>query len=404
MIIPAWLPILLGFLTAVGPLSTDMYLPAFPAIEVALGGTAGTAQITLATWFVGLAVGQITQGTLSDRYGRRLPLIVGTAIYAVAGLGCALAPNMFLLSLFRFIAAFGGSAGMVIPRAIVRDISDGQNAARMMSRLILVMGAAPILAPSLGGAILGFASWRWIFGVMALFGAICCVLVWRLLPDTLPEQNRVRLSFGGLATRYVSILRERGFITHALMGGFATFSMFAFLGGSPYVFIELYHLSPRQFGGLFGVSATGFILASQINPRVLPRFGAHRVMRLAVRVLLAATLTLTIAAFIQPAEWWMLAVPIMFAMATNGFNMPNTTVAALSRHAGHAGSASAVMGTLQFLMGSVSGLTVGLASDGTARPMAVLMLIGACGAVICDWRRPRPPSATTVTRERSPAA
>ena len=413
MIIPKWLPILLGFLTAVGPLSTDMYLPAFPAIEASLGGLAGTAQITLATWFAGLAVGQITQGTLSDRYGRRGPLIAGTVIYTLASIGCALAPNLFMLSLFRFIAAFGGSAGMVIPRAIVRDLSDGHAAARLMSRLMLVMGAAPILAPSLGGIVLGVATWRVIFGIMAGFGLICCVLVWRFLPDTLPRQSRVQLTFGGLVTRYVSILRERSFITHALMGGFSTFAMFAFLGGSPYVFIEIYHLTPSMFGALFGVSATGFILASQINPRILPRFGAHRVMRVAVRTMLLAAILLTVAAFMRPVSWVWLAVPIMLAMDTNGFNMPNTAVGALSRHAAHAGSASAVMGTLQFMMGAVSGLVVGLAADGTARPMAILMLIGGIGAVTSDLCRPKPPSKPpstegksdiSMTRERRPVA
>ena len=404
MRIPSWLPILLGFLTAVGPLSTDMYLPAFPAIEASLGGLPGTAQVTLATWFAGLAVGQITQGTLSDRYGRRLPLVVGTAIYALAAAGCALAPNLASLSIFRFVAAFGGSASMVIPRAIVRDLADGQAAARLMSRLMLVMGAAPILAPSLGGLMLGVASWRAIFWVMATFGGICCVLVWRFLPDTLPEQRRVKLGLGGLASRYVGILRERGFITHAAMGGFAMFGMFAFLGGSPGVFIQVYHLSPQAYGGLFGISAAGFIAASQINPRLLPRVGASRVMRVAVRVFFCAALALTVAAFLQPANWAFIAVPIFFCMGSQGFTMPNAVVGALSRHAAHAGSASAVMGTLQFLMAGVSGLLVGLLSDGTARPMALLMLSGAGAAVLCDLCRPAPKAAIVNPRARSPVA
>ena len=413
MIIPPWLPTLLGFLIAVGPLSTDMYLPAFPAIEASLGGVAGTAQITLATWFAGLAVGQITQGTLSDRYGRRAPLMAGTLVYTLASVGCALAPNLLMLSLFRFLAAFGGSAGMVIPRAIVRDLADGHAAARLTSRLMLVMGVAPILAPSLGGLILGVATWRVIFAIMAGFGAICCVLVWKFLPDTLPRQNRVRLSFGGMVTRYAKILRDRSFITHALMGGFSTFAMFAFLGGSPHVFIELYHLTPRMFGALFGMAACGFIVASQINPRILPRFGASRVMRTAVRVFLAAATVLVVVAFMRPASWVLLAIPLMVAMSTNGFNMPNTTIGALSRHASHAGSASALMGTLQFMMGAVSGLTVGLATDNSARPMALLMLLGGIGAVTCDLCRPKaprkPPPARTesdmpVIRERSPVA
>src|SRR5579859_2800345 len=156
---PVWLPALLGLLSAVGPISTDMYLPAFPAIEAALGGRPGTAQVTLATWFLGLAVGQITQGSLSDRFGRRGPLIVGTGLFTVASIGCALAPDLATLSAMRLLAAIGGSASMVVPRAIVRDLSDGHAAARMMSRLVLVMGVAPILAPTLGGFVLATLGW-----------------------------------------------------------------------------------------------------------------------------------------------------------------------------------------------------------------------------------------------------
>ena len=187
MAFPTWLPLLLGLLTAVGPVSTDMYLPAFPAIEAALGGAPGTAQITLATWFVGLAIGQITQGPLSDRLGRRGPLVVGTVIYTLASVGCAVAPDLFTLSLMRLVAALGGSASMVITRAIVRDLTDGHAAARMMSKLMLVMGAAPILAPTLGGLVLAFAGWQAIFWICALYGAVSCVFVALLLPETLPR-------------------------------------------------------------------------------------------------------------------------------------------------------------------------------------------------------------------------
>jgi DHA1 family bicyclomycin/chloramphenicol resistance-like MFS transporter len=389
MAFPSWLPALLGILTAVGPVSTDMYLPAFPAIEASLGGQPGTAQITLAAWFAGLAVGQITQGTLSDRYGRRAPLIVGTAIYTLASAGCALSPDLATLSAFRLIAAFGGSASMVIPRAIVRDLADGHAAARLMSRLMLVMGVAPILAPSLGGLVLGFASWHLIFWIATVYGALCCVVVWLVLPDTLPAARRVKLSLNGMLVRYVAILRERGFITHALMGGCAMFGMFAFLGGSPDVFIDLYHLSPPNYGALFGLSACGYITASQVSPLLLRRFGADRIMRLAVRVFVCATIVLVVVAFIQPRNWILVAVPICCCTASQGFLMPNSVVGALSRHAGNAGSASALMGTLQFCLGSVSGVVVGMASDGTARPMAMLMLSGAIGAAVADLCRPR---------------
>jgi DHA1 family bicyclomycin/chloramphenicol resistance-like MFS transporter len=388
---PSWLPLLLGLLTAVGPVSTDMYLPAFPAIEQALGGAPGTAQITLATWFVGLAIGQITQGPLSDRLGRRLPLVVGTVIYTLASIGCAIAPNLVILSTMRLVAALGGSASMVITRAMVRDLTDGHAAARMMSKLMLIMGAAPILAPTLGGLILAFAGWQAIFWICAIYGAISCVLVVLLLPETLPAERRVRLSLGAQFGRYSIILRERGFVTRSLMGGCAMFAMFAYLGGSPAVFIDIYHLPPPLYGSLFGCCAAGYIGGSQINPRLIMRFGADRVMRVAVRVFLGATLLLLVSAFLQLPYWWTIAIPIFIMMSTQGFIMPNATVGALTRHAGHAGSASALMGTMQFCLGAVSGVAVGVLTDGTARPMALLIVLGALAANAADLCRIKRP-------------
>ncbi len=389
MRIPRWLPLLLGSLTAVGPVSIDMYLPAFPQIETALGGAPGTAQFTLAAFFAGLAVGQLMQGSLSDRFGRRGPLLAGTALYTLASVGCALAPNLFWLSVFRALAALGGSASMVIPRAIVRDLADGHEAARLMSRLMLVMGAAPILAPTLGGLVLAAAGWQAIFWVIALYGAVCCLAVWRFLPDTLPVRSRVRLGPGALVSRYVSVLRERGFVTHTFAGGMCSFGMFAYIGGSPVVFIEHFHLTPEQFGGVFGVCAAWLIAASQVNPLLLPRFGTGLVLRAALRLSLCATTALTVFAFLNRGGIWGVLIPLFFNMFSFGFVWPNATVRALSRHAAHAGSASAVMGTLQFVLGAVSGMLVGVLSDGSVRPMALLLLAGAIGANIADFLRPR---------------
>jgi DHA1 family bicyclomycin/chloramphenicol resistance-like MFS transporter len=386
---PIWLPALLGLLSAVGPVSTDMYLPAFPAIEAALGGRPGTAQITLATWFVGLAIGQITQGTLSDRFGRRAPLLGGIALYTAASVGCALAPDLTTLAILRFLAAVGGSASMVIPRAIVRDLSDGHAAARMLGQLTLVMGAAPILAPTLGGVVMEHLGWQAIFWIVAVYGGICGIVVWRALPETLPPSRRTHLGFVEQMSRYGSILGERGFITHALLGGCAMFGLFAYLGGSPGVFIGRFHLSPGMYGVLFGCSSTSFIAASQINPRILPRVGAGPVLHVATGVYLLATAALTIVAFTRDGPWWAVVVPVLVSMGSMGFTNPNAIVGALSRHAGHAGSASALMGTMQFCLAAVSGLLVGVAADGTARPMALLMLLGAAGAMAANLCRPK---------------
>jgi DHA1 family bicyclomycin/chloramphenicol resistance-like MFS transporter len=311
-------------------------------------------------------------------------------VYTVASAGCALAPDLVSLSAFRFLAAVGGSASMVIPRAMVRDLADGHAAARLMSRLMLVMGAAPILAPTLGGLVLSVGSWRTIFWFATVYGVVCCVVVSLVLPDTLPARKRVRLGAYAQLARYGMIIRERGFITHAMMGGFAMFAMFAYIGGAPPVFIERFGFSPPEFGALFGCCAFGLILASQINPLVLPRFGANRLMRVAVRTAFAATLVLLVVALSAWGGWLATAAPIAVVVASQGFTNPNATVGALSRHAAHAGMASALMGTLQFLIGAISGVLVGLLDDGTARPLAFLMVLGMAGAVLCDYFRPRP--------------
>ena len=391
------LPLLLGFLTAVGPAATDMYLPAFPAIEESFHAPVGSAQYTLAAWFAGLAVGQISQGTLSDRFGRRLPLIVSTALFTASCVACALAPSILLLAAFRFVSAIAAAASMVIPRAVVRDLADGHAAAILMSRLMLVMGAAPILAPSIGGAVLAFGSWRWIFWVLTAYGLTALVLVSVFLPDTLPPAQRVRLSAAEQLRRYRRIVGEREFLTNSLVGGFGTFGFFAYLAGSSPVFIDGFGFTPAQFGLLFGGCAAGLIACSQINARLLPRFGPFRLLRWATLGDLAATAVLLGLALAGVHRLIAIVPPLFVFVSIAGFVNPNATVGALSRHGAHAGSASALMGMGQFVLGAVSGLLVGVLTDGTARGMAGLMLAGAIGMVVADRCRPLPYTGTPGT-------
>ena len=390
MPIPGWLPILLGFLTAVGPASIDMYLPAFPAIEASLHEPPGSAQYSLATYFAGLAVGQITQGTLADRFGRRRPLIVSTALYTITCAASALAPSILALSGFRFVTAIAAAAGMVIPRAVVRDLADGHEAAILMSRLMLVMGVAPILAPTIGGAVLAFANWRWIFWVMTIYGAICFVVVCLALPDTLPQDRRTRLSLREQFQRYRHILQEPTFVGHAAMAGCGTFAFFAYLAGSSPVFIDGFHWSPSAYAGLFGSCALGLIIASQVNARIVGRVGPSRILSIVAGVDVIATATLAAVAFARLHRLEAVIPPLFVFVTCQGFLNPNATVGALSRHAGHAGSASALMGMGQFLLGAVSGLLVGVFTDGTPRGMAALMLTGAIGMAIANKYRLRP--------------
>lgn len=389
MPVPSWLPLLLGFLTAVVAFSTDMYLPAFPAIEAALGAPTGTAQMTLATWFAGLAVGQITQGTLADRYGRRVPLLLGTAVYTAGCIGCALAPDIFWLSVFRAISALGASAGSVIPRAVVRDLADGHEAARILAKLMLVMAAAPILAPTIGGILLVFWSWRAIFVVFSVYGLISFFLVWLKLPETLSETQRLRLNLGEITSRYLRILRERGFITHTMMGGFGTFGLFAHISSSSPVFILGYGFTPTQFGFVFGACAVGLVSFGQISPRLLPRLGASGVIRIGSTSFLLASASVLALSFLRLDSPATLIPLLIWAVASLGFITPNAAVGALSRHAVHAGAASALMGSLQFAMGALSGLLGGLFTDGTPRGMGALMFLAAIGVAVADRLRPR---------------
>ena len=384
-----WLPALLGFLIAVGPGATDMYLPAFPAVEASFHSAPGTAQLTLASWFAGLAVGQITQGTVSDRFGRRLPLLVGTAGFTLACLGCALAPSIAWLAGFRAVAAFAASASMVIPRAVVRDLADGHAAAIMMSRLMLVMGAAPILAPSIGGLVLLFAHWRMIFVILAIYGAIAGALVWRYLPETLEQERRNRLHLGEQFARYRSILTDRGFVTHAAMGGCASFGMFAYLGGSSPVFIQGFHLSPSVFALVFGLNSIGLIACSQLNARLLRRYSPSQLLAMAQRVSLCSGAVLCGVAFAGVHVLALVMAPIFVSISCMGLTNANAIVGALSRHAAHAGSAAALMGVGQYSLGATSGLLVGLLTDGTPRGMALLMCAGSLGSVIAERFRPR---------------
>ena len=373
--VPAWLPYFLGLFIAVGPAATDMYLPAFPAVEASFGTAPGTAQLTLAAWFAGLSIGQITQGTLSDRFGRRLPLVLGFIVFTISSIGCALAPSLGWLALFRAGAAVGAAAGMVIARAVGRDLADGHAAAVMMSRLVLVMGVAPILAPSIGGAILTFAHWRVIFWLLSAYSAACIILAWRVLPETLPPERRIRLSLAGQAARYLTIIRERTFLTHAIMGASGTFCMFAYLSGSSPVFIEGFGLSPSQFALIFGLCACGLIAGSQLNARLIPRVGLFRM--------------LVIFAFGGVHVLPLIVAPLVVILSCQGFSNANTSAGALSRHAAHAGSAAALMGMLQFGLGAGSGLLVGLLTDGTPRGMAAMMCLGAACAGGADRFRPR---------------
>jgi DHA1 family bicyclomycin/chloramphenicol resistance-like MFS transporter len=386
--IPPWLPILLGFLQAVGPISTDMYLPAFPAIETSLHAQPGSAQLTLGSWIMGISAGQLIQGALADRFGRRSPLLVGTLIYTIGSVACALSGSIGVMSVWRFVAATGASASMVIPRAVVRDITHGHDQARLMSRLILILGAAPILAPTLGGLVLQWSSWRGIFWINAGYGLLALVAAAVKLPDTLPLADRMTLHPITMFHRYKHIFTERAFLTHALMMSFYTFSLCAYLGGSPTVFIDHYHFSPTQYALAFGGVAAVYIVASQLNMKLVRRWDIDGTLRRVSSCYLVMAVIMLFCAIIDVPAWVFMIV-LALTHGINGFLSPTAIVGALRHHAARAGSASALMGTRQFFIGASGGFIVGWLTNGTAVPMVALMVCGAVAAKIADLCRPR---------------
>ena len=368
---------MLGALIAFAPMSIDMYLPGLPTIAAEFGAETSAAQFTLASFFIGLALGQAIHGPLADRYGRKPPLYAGLTLYIVASIGCALAPNLATLIVLRFFQALGGCAGIVIARAIVRDCCDAHTSARVFSLLMLIMGLAPILAPFIGGWILWFAGWRAIFAGLALFGLACLFAVWRHLQETRPKDTIASASIGAALRGYGDLLRDRYFMGYVLTGGLAHAGMFAYITGSPHVFIEVYGVSAQNFGWLFGLNAFGLIASSQVNRHLLARYSTDTILQRANR----ATVLLGLAMLAVAVSGWGglpgLLVPLLGYSITLGFTGPNANANALAYQGRRAGSASALLGALQFGIATLSSMLVGLVGGDSALPMAAV--IAGCG-------------------------
>ena len=374
--------VLLGGLTAFGPLSIDMYLPALPAISRDLVASESLIQLTLTACLIGLALGQLLAGPLSDTLGRRRPLLVGVAIYVLASLLCALAPSAILLVLFRLVQGLAGAAGIVIARAVVRDMYSGVPAARYFSRLILVMGVAPILAPVLGGQVLRVGSWHGIFLVLALVTALLFVsaLVW--LPETLPAHLRRAGSLRDTGRRFGIIARDTRFVGYALSAGLAFGAMFAYISGSPFVLQGIYHVSPQTFSVIFGLNALGFVVTSQINGSLVSRIAPSRLLMGGLIVTAIGGLALLGVLLVGGLGLAAVLVPLFVLVSSIGFVVPNATALALSRHAEAAGTGSALLGVIQSGIAAFGAPLVGLAGISSAVPMGTVIAVAGAGAIL----------------------
>jgi DHA1 family bicyclomycin/chloramphenicol resistance-like MFS transporter len=374
--IPGWL-VLMAALTALGPLSIDMYLPSFPAIAQSLDADRGAVERTLAAFLIGLALGQLFYGPLSDRFGRKPPLYVGLGIYVAASVGCVLATSIDALTALRFFQALGGSAGMVIARAVIRDRSDTRGSAQALSLLMLVMGVAPILAPLLGGAVLSLAGWQGIFIFLAIFGGVVLFSVVTRMQETIIAKDAVRISLGSVLANYGRLLRDRHFMACATAGGLGISGMFAYIVGSPHIFIEHYQITPGHYGILFGMNAIGIVGGSQINARLLRKHAPQRILRKALWGLPFASLTgLTLAAT-GLINLPLLMLCLFVFIGSLGFIGPNATALALAGQGARTGAASALLGTLQFVLGTLAGIAVSLAPN--AGELSLLAVMSICG-------------------------
>lgn len=364
--------LLLGLLTAFGPLSIDMYLPALPDISRDFGVNLSSVQLSLASFLVGIAAGQIFYGPITDKWGRKKPLYVGLTLYAIASFLCAASTDVDHLIAYRFIQALGSCAGMVISRAVVRDLYPPHESAKIFSLLMLIMGVAPILAPVIGSFLVTATGWRSIFWVLGVLAILTIIAIHFNLRETHEPDETFRIS--RTLHNYLEILKDREFSGYSFSLSFIYAGMFAYITGSAFVFIEHYHLSPSVYSMIFGANAFGLIFFSQVNGRLLRKHTPQKLVKFALPACTLAGFVL-LAEGIMNGPVWVMCGALFFYILTLGLIAPNGAACALSNQKKKAGSASALMGTIQFSIAAVSSSMVSRFHDGTIRPMTFVMCI-----------------------------
>ncbi len=373
--------LVLGLLSAIGPFAIDMYLPALPSIGQSLGASMAAVQLSLMAFFVSMGIGQIIYGPVSDMVGRKVPLYFGLLLFAAGSIGCALAPDVQTLVVLRFIQGLGACAGMVIPRAIVRDLHTGHDAARLMSLLMLVFSVSPILAPLAGSFLIEWFGWRSVFWAVTVAAALGLALLATSLPETRPAAERVNSSVGSALAGYATLLRDRHYLGLVLIGAFGMASFFAYLANSSFVMIDHYGLTPRAYSFTFSVNAAAFIGVSQFTGQLSQRFGLVKVVNIAVAGFALVMLALLVLNLLGIDRLDVLIALLFIGFGFLGLVIPSTSVLALEEHGNIAGTASALMGTIQFVVGALVMAVVGLFVDGSARPM----VLGIAGSAVAAW-------------------
>lgn len=364
---------ILGLLSAIGPFSIDMYLPGFPTIATSLNTTVEKVGYSLSSFFIGICVGQLLCGPLLDRFGRKRPLVIGLILYIVASVACSLSRSVEVLILFRFLQAIGGCVGMVAPNAIVRDVFPVEENAKVFSLLILILGVSPILAPTAGSYVVAKLGWQVVFVILAILGTLILLLVAKWLPESKGADASVSLRPKPILQGFFHVVKEPQFATYAFAGAIASAGLFAYLAGSPFVFMQLYGVSEQQYGLIFAFIAAGLIGCSQLNNRILRKYNSAQILKVVLLsqsliglLLIAGIATKTIGLY------GTVALMLLF-LSCQGFTFPNAAAMAMAPFTKGAGSASALMGALQMVCGALATAVVGLLFNGTAVPMAAIM-------------------------------
>ncbi|MBL6275200.1 multidrug effflux MFS transporter [Micromonospora fiedleri] len=372
--------VLLGSLTAIGPLSLDTYLPALPDMTRDLSASQARIQLSLTTCLIGVAVGQLVTGPLSDRWGRRRPVIVGLAAYTLLSLLCTLAPSAETFAAARFFQGFAGGMGTVVARAIVRDLYAGRAAAKYFSRLTLIFGLAPMIAPAFGSLLLNFGDWRVIFVALTVIGALLASIVaWRL-PETLPVARRNTGGLLSIARIARVLITDRIYLGYTLTQGLAFAGLLGYLSGSSFVLQDVFGLSVGMYSLIFGVNSLAFVAVGQLNARLLDRYGPRQLLITALGLGLLAALGLIAGALLEALP--LVIVAMLVFLGSLGMVMPNGTALALDRHGAHAGTAAALLGGIQAVVAAGAAPLVGIGGEGSALPMALVIAGAAAGSLL----------------------
>jgi DHA1 family bicyclomycin/chloramphenicol resistance-like MFS transporter len=389
--------LVLGALTALGPFTIDIYLPSLPLVQSDFGVSVSAVQITLSATIIGFALGQLIVGPWSDKVGRRLPLIIATAVHVVASISVALSPSIEWLVVGRVLQGFGAAAGGVVAAATVRDLFGGYPLVRMLSRLALVSGLAPVIAPLAGSTLLLIMPWRGIFIVLAVYGLLVVIASFLFIVETLPPERRIEAGHSSARQRYHALFTDRQFVGIAIVGGMIFTGLFGYLASSPFLFQEHYHFDTQQYGLLFAINSVGIIIGVQSSSRLAKYFGPQWIVAIATGVMLTAAIVIVVLDLFNVGLLGVL-IPLWFFICSCGFCFPCVQVLALAHHGKEAGTAASLLGAVNFGLAGLISPVVGLFGVSTAIPMGGLMICTSIVAIAALWLVVRPKTVPALAR------